>query len=203
MAGQRDPLTVRDLLRRTGSGSPSIRTGRFAYWSVRPWEQVEGIYLGDFLEIGWDRGPGRKPKTIYCWAIPARRRRRARAELRIQGDLRAQGRAERRSGRGRAWGAAAFEPPPARPRPAIASGTLTELIAREIADLAVWYRADVQAAGSPDASSGTGTGRVEGSPRAEAEFASARRAARVSWAWQPLVGFGIPAVAFVIAVLAR
>src|ERR1017187_3260865 len=32
----RAPLAIRDLLRCTGSGSPSMRMGRFAWWYVRP-----------------------------------------------------------------------------------------------------------------------------------------------------------------------
>lgn len=35
-AGRFAALTMRDLLRRTGSGSPSIRIGRFAWWDARP-----------------------------------------------------------------------------------------------------------------------------------------------------------------------
>jgi len=46
-----------------------------------PWGAVRGIFLADSVEIQCARGPGKKDKTVYCWALSAARRGRAKAKL--------------------------------------------------------------------------------------------------------------------------
>jgi hypothetical protein len=46
-----------------------------------PWGAVRGIFLADSVEIQCARGPGKKDKTVYCWALSAARRGRAKARL--------------------------------------------------------------------------------------------------------------------------
>jgi hypothetical protein len=41
--------------------------------------RVKGLYLGDSVEIVCGRVPGKKDKTIYCWALYSSRRSRLRA----------------------------------------------------------------------------------------------------------------------------
>ena len=46
-----------------------------------PWGAVRGIFLADSVEIQCARGEGKKDKTVYCWALSAARRGRAKARL--------------------------------------------------------------------------------------------------------------------------
>src|SRR5215472_16589683 len=46
-----------------------------------PWGAVRGIFLADSVEIQCARGPGKKDKTVYCWALSSARRGRAKARL--------------------------------------------------------------------------------------------------------------------------
>jgi PH (Pleckstrin Homology) domain-containing protein len=48
-----------------------------------PWGAITGIFVGDSVEIGVERGEGRTEKTIYSWALYSPRRARARSELRV------------------------------------------------------------------------------------------------------------------------
>jgi Bacterial PH domain len=47
-----------------------------------PWGGVDGVYLGDSVEIQCGRPDPRRDKTIYSWALYSPRRTRAKAELR-------------------------------------------------------------------------------------------------------------------------
>jgi len=46
-----------------------------------PWAAVRGIFLADSVEIQCARGPLKKDKTVYTWALSSARRTRARAKL--------------------------------------------------------------------------------------------------------------------------
>ena len=46
-----------------------------------PWAAVRGIFLADSVEIQCSRGPQKKDKTVYTWALSSTRRTRARAKL--------------------------------------------------------------------------------------------------------------------------
>jgi hypothetical protein len=48
---------------------------------------VAGVFLGDSVEIQYQRPPG-EPKTIYSWALYSPRRARARAELKMATGMR-------------------------------------------------------------------------------------------------------------------
>jgi hypothetical protein len=47
-----------------------------------PWRGIDGVYLGDSVEIQCGRPDPQKDKTIYSWALYSPRRMRAKAELR-------------------------------------------------------------------------------------------------------------------------
>jgi hypothetical protein len=49
---------------------------------IVPWGLVTGVYIGDSVEIGCERPPPKKEKTIYSWALYSPRRSRAKAEMR-------------------------------------------------------------------------------------------------------------------------
>jgi hypothetical protein len=49
---------------------------------IVPWGLVTGVFVGDSVEIGAERPPPKKEKTIYSWALYSPRRARARAEMR-------------------------------------------------------------------------------------------------------------------------
>lgn len=49
---------------------------------VVPWGLVTGVFIGDSVEIGCERPPPKKDKTIYSWALYSPRRSRAKAEMR-------------------------------------------------------------------------------------------------------------------------
>jgi hypothetical protein len=46
-----------------------------------PWGAVNGVFLGDSVELGCARPAPKKDKTIYCWALYSGRRRRMRAQM--------------------------------------------------------------------------------------------------------------------------
>lgn len=145
----------------------------FRTYSVT-WADIEGVYLGESVEISCHRGAGRKPKTIYCWALPSSRRARAKAELR----------AKRPAGRrGPLFG----QPASATRGPAAARSSAAVLMAREIAELAERHGVVQPAAEAPAA--GISESRDVDGPRG-------------GWAWQPALAFGVPAVAFAVAMLA-
>ena len=52
-----------------------------------PWARVDGVFLGDSVEIQYQRPPA-EPKTIYSWALYSPRRSRARAELKMATGMR-------------------------------------------------------------------------------------------------------------------
>jgi hypothetical protein len=53
-----------------------------------PWGSMDGVFLGDSVEIQYHRGPQAEPGTIYSWALYSPRRARARADLRMASGLR-------------------------------------------------------------------------------------------------------------------
>lgn len=140
------------------------------------WTVVDGVYLGESVEISCRRGDGSKPKTVYCWALASSHRSRAKAEMRAK-----------RGAARRGWG---FDPmrqtfgqPSAGRTPDLTRTSTAELIAREVADLAEEHKAT--AAGDGGAS--------EAATRPDGPVGR--------WAWQPAVAFGGPAVAFAIVML--
>jgi hypothetical protein len=46
-----------------------------------PWGAVNGVFLGDSVELSCARQAPKKDKTIYCWALYSGRRRRMRAQM--------------------------------------------------------------------------------------------------------------------------
>ncbi len=46
-----------------------------------PWGAIEGIYLGDSVELQCSRQPPRDGKTVYCWALYSSRRSRIKASI--------------------------------------------------------------------------------------------------------------------------
>ncbi len=49
---------------------------------VVPWGAVNGVYLGDSVELSCARPGPKSTRTIYCWALYSGRRSRLRAQLR-------------------------------------------------------------------------------------------------------------------------
>jgi hypothetical protein len=54
---------------------------------VVPWGRMAGVFLGDSVEVQYQRPPA-EPKTIYSWALYSPRRARARAELKMATGMR-------------------------------------------------------------------------------------------------------------------
>jgi hypothetical protein len=48
------------------------------------WGGLNGVYLGDSVELSCARHAPQKDKTIYCWALYSTRRARLRAEMRAE-----------------------------------------------------------------------------------------------------------------------
>jgi hypothetical protein len=48
------------------------------------WGGLNGVYLGDSVELRCARRPARKDKTIYCWALYSGRRARLRSQVRAE-----------------------------------------------------------------------------------------------------------------------
>jgi len=95
-----------------------------------PWGAVKGIYLADSVEVTCTRGPEKKDKTVYSWALSSPRRARARAQLRgYQWD---QGKRSRPS---------SYDSLPGQAK-AVAKMTTAEVMAREMAGLSEQARAD-------------------------------------------------------------
>jgi hypothetical protein len=102
-----------------------------------PWGAVKGIYLADSVEVKVDRGPEKKDKTIYSWALSSPRRARARAQLRgLQWD---QGKRSRPSTYDRLPGQAK----------AAAKMTPAEVMAREMAGLSEQAHGDAVPGAQP------------------------------------------------------
>jgi hypothetical protein len=47
-----------------------------------PWGAIQGIFLGDSVEVQCSRQPPKGHKTVYCWALYSSRRSRARSSVR-------------------------------------------------------------------------------------------------------------------------
>jgi len=103
-----------------------------------PWRAIRGIFLGDFIEVQCARGPSKKDKTVYTWALTSPRRVRARADMRA---------AQQRRGRRSVPSEYARMPEQAR---LLAEKQPADLIARELAELSEQAKAP-QAPGADDA----------------------------------------------------
>lgn len=173
-----------------------------------PWGAVRGIFLADSLEVQCARGPQKKDKTVYSWALSSARRARARAKL--HGWQWEQGRRNRPSSYGQLPGHAKE----------LVKMTQTEVMAREMAQLSEQAKArlgldggdsaeaDSAQAGAADFGatvSGAGVSLNGAGPAAaDGQRASAAAASVVTstWAWPVLAAVLLPGIAFAIAMLA-
>jgi len=185
-----------------------------------PWGAVRGIFLADSVEILCARGPLKKDKTVYSWALSSARRGRARA--RLHGWQLEQGKRNRPSSYGQLHGQAKE----------LVKMTATEVMAREMAKLS--EEAKARLGGDPGAAgtgpgearlgeAGLGDARLEdagftkpsvngaskngsGTP-ADAEDSTgaasggAGGVVTASWSWPALAAFLVPGIAFAIALL--
>jgi hypothetical protein len=139
-----------------------------------PWGAVRGIFLADSIEIQCARGPQKKDKTVYSWALSSARRGRAKARLR--GRQWEQSRGSRPSGYAGLPGQAKE----------LVTMTQTEAIAKEMAKM------------SEEAQAGLGAGDAgrddEGNAVSADEVTS-------GWAWPALAAIGVPGIAFAISML--
>ncbi len=170
----------------------------FRVFSI-PWGAVRGVYLAESVEIKCARRQPKKDKTVYCWALAAPRRARARAEL-----------------HGRQWERGVRSKPSSYdklPDPArdIVKQTQAEIMARELARLAQ------DAAGVPEeaALAPNGSGPAPGSSMpglngpgvleagSAGQESGQQSAAVVSarWAWLPIAAMIVPGVAFALSML--
>lgn len=102
-----------------------------------PWGAVRGVYLAESVEVKCARADeSKKDKTVYCWALSAPRRARARGQLR--GRQWDQGRRSRPSNYDRLSAEAR----------ALATLTPSEIFARELAELVELHEPG-QAKGAP------------------------------------------------------
>jgi hypothetical protein len=172
---------------------------------VIPWGAVRGIFLADSVEVQCARGPQKKDKTVYSWALSAARRGRSKSRLR--GWQWEQGRRNTPSGYGRLPEAAKE----------LAKMSQTEVMARELATMfeeAKARRAAVSAGHddepspveasvnglSVDGLSANGTGPANvldaaGTGAASADVVTSR------WAWPAVAAILVPGIAFAIAML--
>jgi len=144
-----------------------------------PWDAVRGIFLADSVEVQCARGPQKKDKTVYSWALSAARRGRSKARLR--GWQWEQSKRNRSSGYGRL-------PESAKE---LAKMSQTEVMARELA--AMFEQAKVRR----DA---TGPGPLDASDAVGASAATAD-VVTSTWAWPALAAILVPGIAFAIAML--
>lgn len=182
-----------------------------------PWGAVRGIYLADSVEVQCARPVPKTDKTVYTWALSSPRRARARSQLRAwQWD---QGKRNRPSGY------------TALPQDAksIVKMTTAEIMARELAALAdearfksVVHDVDISiedavgadssavdaapgvadAAGAADVPAAAGA--LTGDDVASADIsAGPPEVVSASWSWQPMLAMAVPAIAFVVSLLAR
>jgi hypothetical protein len=168
-----------------------------------PWAAVVGIFLADSVEIQCSRGPQKKDKTVYTWALSSTRRTRARAKL--HGWQWEQGKRSRPSSYGQL---------PAHAKELVKMSP-TEVMAREMAQLNENARARLSqddskseislngsgpasAAAAPDA----GHGAASGAGGAGAGSAGAGSVMAAMWAWPALAAILVPGIAFAITSLA-
>jgi len=139
-----------------------------------PWGAVRGIFLADSIEIQCARGPQKKDKTVYSWALSSARRGRAKARLR--GRQWEQGKGGRSSGYAGLPGQAKE----------LAKMTQTEAIANEMAKM------------SEEANAGLGAGDAG---RDDEGIAASADEVTSGWAWPALAAIGVPGIAFAISML--
>jgi len=147
-----------------------------------PWSAVNGIFLGDSVEVQCARPAPQKDKTVYSWALSSPRRARARAQLRgLRWD------------RGSGSRPASYDrlPEPARQ---MAKAQPAEVFARELARMAEEAKARA-AAGAGAGAAGAGAAVSAAGQRPETLTAR--------WAWQPLAAIVAPGIALAIAQLIR
>jgi hypothetical protein len=178
-----------------------------------PWAAVRGIFLADSIEILCSRGPQKKEKTVYTWALSSTRRTRARAKL--HGWQWEQGKRNRPASYGQLPGDAQE----------LVKMSATEVMAREMAQLNENAKARLghhdssgeislngsgpaSAAAMPDGNQGVSSGTASAGT-ASAGTASARRgrsgpgtAMTSAWAWPALGAILVPGIAFAIVLLA-
>ena len=178
-----------------------------------PWGAVRGIFLADSVEIQCARGPQKKDKTVYTWALSSARRGRARA--RLHGWQWEQGRRSRPSGYGQL-------PDQAKE---LVKTSQSEVMAREMAKLSEEAKARIGEVAadqqgnsgigeaSPNGVSPSGVGAAEvsavgpagvlgapGAPGAAGLIASAE-VVTSSWSWPALAAIVVPGIAFAIVML--
>jgi Bacterial PH domain len=162
-----------------------------------PWAAVRGIFLADSVEIQCARGPQKKDKTVYTWALSSTRRTRAKAKL--HGWQWEQGKRNRPSDYGQLPGDAKE----------LVKMSATEVMAREMAQLSENARARLDRDDSSSEVSLNGSGpasaaaAADGGHGADAGTSGSATGSAVSstWAWPALAAIGVPAIAFAIASL--
>jgi len=143
-----------------------------------PWGAVKGIFLGDSVEIQCARGPEKKDKTVYCWALSSARRGRARA--RLHGWQWEQGKRSRPSAYGQL---------PSHAKELVKMSP-TEVIAREMARMSQQARARLGMDADPaDDAGGPGSAVAPGD------------VVTGGWAWPAIAAILVPGIAFAISVL--
>jgi hypothetical protein len=168
-----------------------------------PWGAINGIYLADSVEIQSARGPGKKDKTVYSWALSSARRGRAKA--RLHGWQVEQGKRNPPATYGKLPGQARE----------LAKMSATEVMAREMARMSEQARARLGipadsgdegvAAASVNGSGPAGMdGAADGSGASPGGAAAPALASTVTatWAWPTLAAILVPGIAFAIAMLA-
>ena len=155
-----------------------------------PWAAVRGIFLADSVEIQCSRGPQKKDKTVYTWALSATRRTRARAKL--HGWQWEQGKRSRPASYGQL-------PEDAKE---LVKMSPTEVMAREMAQLNEGARARLSEDDGPGEISLNGSGPASAAT-AEGGHVGTGSIVTASWAWPALAAILLPGIAFVISVLAR
>jgi hypothetical protein len=169
-----------------------------------PLGAVRGIFLADSVEIQCARGPQKKDKTVYSWALSSARRGRARA--RLHGWQREQG--------GRST--SSYGRPPGEAKELVKM-TQTEVMAREMAKMSEEAKARRGAGGagredeasfgeatmngiSPNGISANGAGEAGASDSGGAGAMSADVVIS-TWAWPALAAILVPGIAFAISLL--
>jgi len=169
-----------------------------------PWAAVRGIFLADSVEIQCARGPQKKDKTVYTWALSSARRGRAKA--RLHGWQWDHGRRSRPASYGQLPGQAKE----------LVKMTQTEVMAREMAQLSEEAKAR-RGQGQEDQQdrSGIGEASLNGDSPAEAGAAQVSAAWQATaaggagsaevvtstWSWPALAAILVPGIAFAIVML--
>ena len=183
----------------------------FRIFSI-PWPAVQGIFLADSVEIQCTRGPQKKDKTVYTWALSSTRRTRAKAKL--HGWQWEQGKRSRPASYGQLPGQAKE----------LVKMSPTEVMAREMAQLNDNARArrgqddgpaEVSLNGSGPGSAtaaadgghgaaGTGNAGTGSAGPGSAGTGGAGTGGFVTatWAWPALAAILVPGIAFAISMLA-